>query len=581
MRAPILLLVDDQLGADEVLLEAAFARVPGVAVSLLDGDSPHLRSDAESAQLQVFALSGQIDRDGVRLNDASKAVERIGQFVREVAPAMVLLDMRFDSGPLDSDGRPSGKESDATFGAVLAEAIQQRWPEQPVAFLSTYGQRDLDEDAQVVPYISKSEITEHALSVLMLRHSRLSLEQRIALLRLQGEIVVSDSTTRSFVEAFEIAPLDVPVMITGETGTGKEILARYMHRQSRRSDGPFVAVNVNAIPRDLFEASFFGHVRGAFTGAVEDRPGYFEQADGGTLFLDEIGELAADLQVKLLRALESSCTRRVGGKADIPVDVRLVAATNRADYTGTISELRDDFQFRLRGHSIHLDPLRMRREDIPALAEAVCVEAQKTFGKSGITLARAAVEALVASDLPGNVRELRQRVTSAVARTGTNSLVAKELLGLARTDRTTAGAALAAARVADNGEKDQQSPGEPESQDLRAWLEAGDHLGAPSEVEQLRGMKPLLDRVVDKINYRLAAASLRATRKPAGGEYVVTAAAQVLYDDVSIKGNVPARRIASMLGLPQTQSLTQADLANAARSTAPTKSDDGESSSDS
>lgn len=581
MRAPILLVVDDQLGADEVLLEAAFARFPNAAVKVLGDDFRHLQRDSESILLQVLALSGQTDRDGVRINDTTKAVERIGHLLKEVAPAIVLLDMRFDSGPLDSNGRPSGKESDATFGAVLARAIQTRWPEQPVAFLSTYGQRELDQDAQVVPYISKSEITEHALSVLLLRHSRLSHEQRATLLGLQGEIVVSDSATHSFVEAFEIAPLDVPVMITGETGTGKEILARYMHRQSRRSDGPFVAVNVNAIPRDLFEASFFGHVRGAFTGAVEDRPGYFEQADGGTLFLDEIGELAPDLQVKLLRALESSTIRRVGGKADIPVDVRLVAATNRADDTGSISELRDDLQFRLRGHSIHLDPLRTRRGDIPALAEAVCAEAQESFGKSGITLARAAVEALIASELPGNVRELRQRVTSAVARTGTNSLVTRELLGLARTDRTSAGTELAAARVADNEETGPHSRGDAASKDLRAWLEAGGHLGVPNEVEQLRGIKPLLDSVVEEINHRLAAAALRATRKPAGGEYVVTAAAQVLYDDVSIKGNVPARRIASMLGLPQTQSLTQAELANAAGSTAPTKSADGESSSDS
>lgn len=429
MTAPLILVVDDQLGADEVLLEGAFARFPLAAVTIMRDTFPSLQDEDDATSIRVFALSGQKEGDGVRLNDAPHTLSAIEKFLQEVDPALILLDMRFDSGSLDSHGRPSGQEGDSTFGAVLAREIRERWPELPIAFLSTYGQRDLEQAAQVVPYISKSEITEQALSVLLLRHARLSSEQRAGLLGLRGEVVVSENTARAFVEAFEIAPLDFPVMITGETGTGKEILARYVHRQSRRSTGPFVAVNVNAIPRDLFEASFFGHVRGAFTGALEDRPGYFEQAEGGTLFLDEIGELSHDLQVKLLRALESSTVRRVGGKTDVPVDVRLIAATNRADSTGMISELRDDFQFRLRGHSIHLEPLRSRREDIPALAETICSEAQKAFGKSGITLSAGAVDALIAADLPGNVRELRQRLTSAVARTGTNSLVVKALLG--------------------------------------------------------------------------------------------------------------------------------------------------------
>ena len=185
-----------------------------------------------------------------------------------------------------------------------------------------------------------------------------------------GEIIGQSTALRQIIEQIEmVAPTDATVLIQGETGTGKELIARELHRRSRRKDKPLVAVNCSCIPKDLYENEFFGHTRGAFTSAIRDRVGRFEVAAGGTLFLDEVGEIPLELQSKLLRVLQDKCYERVGEERTRRADVRIVAATNR-DLKKEVAagRFREDLYYRLSVFPIKLAPLRDRREDIPLLA---------------------------------------------------------------------------------------------------------------------------------------------------------------------------------------------------------------------
>jgi two-component system response regulator AtoC len=228
----------------------------------------------------------------------------------------------------------------------------------------------------------------------------------------------SEPMTRIFEIIRRVARSNAPILITGASGTGKEVAARTIHRLSRRGGKPFVAFNCGAISPTLIESELFGHERGSFTGADKRRVGYFEEAMGGTLFLDEITEMGAELQVKLLRVLEDRTLRRVGGSSEIKVDVRLISATNR-DPKEAITEkkLREDLYYRLNVFPIALPPLTERRDDIPLLGEHFrkLIEEQERAGVTGWD--PGAIELLNSYDWPGNVRELRNIVHRAYVMT--------------------------------------------------------------------------------------------------------------------------------------------------------------------
>ncbi len=228
-----------------------------------------------------------------------------------------------------------------------------------------------------------------------------------------GELVGGSLEMRRVYAALErISPTDSTLLVTGETGTGKDVLARSVHAASRRSAGLFVPLDCGAIPEHLVESELFGHVRGAFSGAISNRKGVFEEASGGTLFLDEIGEMPLSLQPKLLRALETKTIRRVGSNTPVPVDVRVIAATNRT-LARAVNEgtFREDLFYRLAVFEVRLPPLRVRPDDIPALASNFY---EKLAGP-GAMLPDAFLEGLKQRAWPGNVRELRNAIERAVA----------------------------------------------------------------------------------------------------------------------------------------------------------------------
>src|SRR5436190_3902396 len=214
----------------------------------------------------------------------------------------------------------------------------------------------------------------------------------------------------------KVAPTDSPVLIEGESGTGKELVAAAIHRLSPRAKGPFIPVNCSAIPEDLLESEFFGHVRGAFSGAVSDTLGLFRGANEGTIFLDEVAELSPGLQVKLLRVLQEMLVRPVGSTKAHAVDVRVIAASNR-DLDRSIAEgrLRQDLYYRLNVVRVSLPPLRARREDIPALVNHFIRRFTRRFRREIRALTPEALAALQGYDFPGNVRELENLIERAFA----------------------------------------------------------------------------------------------------------------------------------------------------------------------
>jgi transcriptional regulator with PAS, ATPase and Fis domain len=239
-----------------------------------------------------------------------------------------------------------------------------------------------------------------------------------------AEIITRSSAMESCLQqARMVAPTDTRVLITGESGTGKELLARAIHRASPRHAGAFVAINCSAMAENLLESELFGHEKGAFTGADQRQEGYFEMADDGSIFLDEITEMPPDLQVKLLRVLEQSKFRRIGGRQEIEIDVRVISATNRDPFKAIEEHrLREDLYYRLNVFPIHVPPLRERLDDIPLLASYFLEMLNEKEGKNITSFEPEVLQALQQHPWPGNVRELRNIVNRAYILASSNTI---------------------------------------------------------------------------------------------------------------------------------------------------------------
>ena len=285
----------------------------------------------------------------------------------------------------------------------------------------------------------------------------------------------------------QVAPLDSPVLLLGETGAGKEIIANAIHYTSPRKDGPFIKVNCGAIPETLLDSELFGHEKGAFTGAISQKRGRFERADKGTIFLDEIGELALQVQVKLLYVLQKKEIERLGGTSSIPVDIRIISATHRNLEVMTASgRFREDLWFRLNVFPITIPPLRQRKEDIPSLVHHLIERKTKELKlKKRPVLGHGAIDRLVAYDWPGNVRELENLIERAlIQHKGGGALSIETLLPVSHSgDRTP---------IQDSGQNRDLPPLDQMTvQHIRQALEmAGGKINGPGGAAQILGLHP-------------------------------------------------------------------------------------------
>ena len=292
--------------------------------------------------------------------------------------------------------------------------------------ISVFSRQNVPEGAEVWGRIFANHVAgaiANARAFEEIQRLKAQLEQQNAYLQEEvveakafGELIGQSAALRQVVSQIDlVAPTDASVLILGETGTGKELVAHEIHRRSKRKDKPLIRVNCASIPKELYESEFFGHAKGAFTGALKERAGRFEAAEGGTLFLDEIGEVPLELQSKLLRALQEKCYERVGENRNRHADVRIIAATNRELKKEVAARrFREDLFYRLNVFPIQVAALRERREDIPLLAQHFIQLSAKELGCPKPRLTRAASIQLQGYDWPGNIRELRNVIERAV-----------------------------------------------------------------------------------------------------------------------------------------------------------------------
>jgi two-component system nitrogen regulation response regulator NtrX len=347
-------------------------------------------------------LKQVLEYEGHQVSVAGGGGEGLGVF-QEFRPDLTLLDVKM--------ARMDGLE--------VLDRIRENDPVAVVVMISGHGTIETAVEATrrgAYDFLEKPLDTDRLLVTIRNGLQHRGLEQENARLREEVEshyeIVGRSFAIRSLVDRLEkVAPTDARVLITGDNGTGKELVARAIHQLSARRDAPFIEVNCAAIPSELIESELFGHMKGSFTGASADRAGKFEQADHGTLFLDEIGDMSLAAQAKVLRALQEGIITRVGGERAIRVDVRVIAATNKSvEHEIEQGRFREDLYFRLNVVPIHVPPLRERREDIPMLVRHFAEKAVAEQRLPVRTFAADAVERLARMDWPGNVRELRNTV---------------------------------------------------------------------------------------------------------------------------------------------------------------------------
>jgi transcriptional regulator with GAF, ATPase, and Fis domain len=412
-RAPEILgrLLHSILGVAGAAHCVGFIRRPGdrrLEYSVAFGHSPPPRSrtlalsDDLKAYLTHITVSGAIPvRDGPP-PDSPLDAPRIARWLDDVKAEVLLpIVVRNDLAGLGVvgprlGGEPYGCEDLALLvraAAFAAHAIDSSMP-PPEA------EREFATSPEV----------EDARPADVSRRLRTLRQKHPGLQRILGE---SPALAHVLDQAASVAPTRCPVLIDGETGCGKELLARAVHEMSPRSRGPFEVIDCGSIPKELIESELFGHERGAFTGAVRDRKGLFELAHGGTLFLDELGELPLSCQTRLLRVLQEGCFRRVGGETTVRVDVRVVAATNRNLWDMVeAGRFRRDLYYRVSVLTLQMPPLRERRQDIPILARHFAEQASREMGTPEFRIDRSVEERLREHDFPGNVRELQNLITA-------------------------------------------------------------------------------------------------------------------------------------------------------------------------
>ncbi|HKY35518.1 MAG TPA: sigma-54 dependent transcriptional regulator [Polyangiaceae bacterium] len=375
--------------------------------------------DEENLRVVLRTL---LRRHGYEVETAASGEEALGM-VDSFGPDVVLTDVRMPKmGGLDLLSTLKAKGNDATVIVMSAYGNMDLALDAMKAGAYDYVQKPFKPD-EVVLALRKAEERE-----LLRRENRALRDEIRKEHRFEDILAKSARMQEIFRTITKIAEYKTTVLVTGESGVGKELVARAIHRRSTRRGGPFVAVNCGAIPENLLESELFGHKKGAFTDAVHDRRGLFEEANTGTLFLDEIGELPLGLQVKLLRVLEDEKIRRVGETRDLQVDVRIVTATHRDLHNETkAGRFREDLFYRLNVLPIHCPPLRERRDDIPLLIDHFVAKNNTRLGTSIRGLDTETRRLLYEYAWPGNVRELENTIERAMVLSEGEQIVAADL----------------------------------------------------------------------------------------------------------------------------------------------------------
>lgn len=442
-------------GATDYVLKQRLSRlVPSVARALREAEERKARQSAEDALRKAHdELEHKVIERTAALAKANAVLceseERLARILKSVMDAIIIIDQNrritlfnlaaekmYRCSAAEAIGQPFDRFFGGKFRQLLAASMQEEggyaatrslWAPEGLAACRADG-----EEFAIEATISQVEVSGETLYAIILRdiNDRKQAEAELRKLQLEnvylqeeiktqfnfGEIVGASAVIKGVFQRIEqVAATDSTVLLLGETGTGKELVARAVHRMSRRKDRVLIKVNCAALPAGLIESELFGHEKGAFTGALVRKIGRFELASGGTIFLDEIGDLPLDLQVKLLRVLQEGEFERVGGTQTLKADVRVIAATNR-DLEKAIAEakFRSDLFYRLNVFPVHIPPLRERKEDIPLLAGHFARRYGNKMGKHIETISQKAMQSLQAYPWPGNVRELENVIERAV-----------------------------------------------------------------------------------------------------------------------------------------------------------------------
>ena len=358
--------------------------------------------DDDASLLKLLAL--RIESKGYEVTTCESGILALQVLKNQVFDA-VITDLRMD-------------EMDEMDGMALHRQLQSRYPALPVIMMTAHGSiPDAVEATKqgifafITKPVDKDELFDSLAKAIEIHGVNAEESPQ------KSNIVTRSGAMLHLLEQVKLlGPTQVNVLISGASGTGKELLAQAIHQHSHVSEGPFVAINCGAVPGELLESELFGHKKGAFTGAVKDHQGLFQQAQGGTLFLDEIGDMPLNLQVKLLRVLQEKTIRPVGFQEEIPIDVRIVSATHK-NLPDAISnqQFREDLYYRLNVVNLKLPPLCERREDISLLAQYFSASIAKRMNQKEKRFANDAMHAIVRYDWPGNIRQLQNVVEQVVA----------------------------------------------------------------------------------------------------------------------------------------------------------------------
>lgn len=387
----------------------------------METDAAHILVVDDELSMREF-LDVLLSREGYRITCAENGNKALELLTQEQFD-LLLLDIRL--------GDMSGIE--------VLKAAKAKHPQTIVIMISAYASAETAVEAMnegAYDYVPKpfdkdelSQTIARALDFKTLEHEKEVMNGELKKNLLFGRIVGTSPGMRQIYDMVrQVAQTRTNILITGESGTGKELIAQSIHEQSDRRDQPFVVINCGGIPESLMESELFGHKKGAFTGATQDKSGLFEAADKGTIFLDEIGELSMPIQVKLLRGVQERVFKPVGGNEDIAVDIRIVSATNKKLEDEVIAgRFREDLFYRLNVIEIKVPPLRERKGDIRALAQHFLEKYAKEMGKSVTKISSYAIDMLNRYDFPGNVRELENLMERSVALSNTNILLPDSL----------------------------------------------------------------------------------------------------------------------------------------------------------